>query len=63
MIEVFFITLVIFGLAMFGLSVGVVFNGKQIKGHCGGNPTVPERCIKDAYGNKIEACADCDCDS
>ncbi|MBU3917669.1 hypothetical protein KKA14_19250 [bacterium] len=61
MIEVFIITLMVFGLAMFGLSVGVIFNKKQIKGHCSGNPSIPEKCIKDAYGNRIEACADCDC--
>lgn len=67
--EIYLASIAIFALAMFGLSVGVVFRGKQIKGHCGGNPTpAPLQgskvgCYKHGNGNRISACAHCDCES
>ena len=50
-----------FAFAMFGLSVGVVFNKKPIKGHCG-SPSLETGCIKDKDGNKIAPCSTCDCE-
>ena len=31
-----YLSIIILGLALFGLSIGVVFNNKTIKGSCGG---------------------------
>ena len=67
--ENFIASFLLIGLAMFGLSLGVVFKGKQIKGHCG-NPSLEagcgvssheSECVKDEFGNKIAPCATCDC--
>lgn len=34
--EVFLATALIFGLAMGGMAVGVIFSGRSLKGSCGG---------------------------
>jgi hypothetical protein len=60
--ETYFATLLLFLLAVTGLSLGVIFKGKQIKGHCGGG-AFEDKCIRDSEGNKIESCSDCSCES
>ncbi len=57
------LAMAIFAVSMVGLSLGVIINGRQIKGHCGGNPELPDSCVKDAQGNKVISCFDCDCES
>ncbi len=59
--EVYLAALIVFALAILGLSLGVIFKNKQIKGHCGGTPTL-ESCIKDEHGSKIESCSSCSCE-
>ncbi|MEZ5536416.1 MAG: (Na+)-NQR maturation NqrM [Thiolinea sp.] len=39
--QVFFLTFIIFGLAMFGLAIGWLFNQRALKGSCGGVSAVP----------------------
>ncbi|MCP4753481.1 MAG: hypothetical protein GY866_21535 [Proteobacteria bacterium] len=57
-----FASIVVFSIAMLGMSVGVIFSKNvAIKGHCG-EPTLLEGCIKDSQGNKIRSCATCDCE-
>lgn len=59
---IYIATIMIFALAILGLSVGMIVKGKQIKGHCGGNPVPADKCIRDKYGNKIQNCSHCDCE-
>ncbi len=62
MIE-FFATVVIFSLAMAGLSIGMFFGRAGIKGHCGGAAaSLPDQCVKDQFGNKLEPCGHCTCE-
>ena len=64
--EVIIPTILIFAIAMTGLSLGVIFRGKQIKGHCGG-ASLEEGCAGDCSGDGndscIEKCSTCTCDS
>lgn len=60
--ETYLATVVLFALAMTGLSLGMIFRGKQIKGHCGGAVT-EQKCVRDSQGNRIEACPNCDCET
>lgn len=39
--QVFLLTFTVFGLAIFGLAVGWVFNHKVLKGSCGGLSAIP----------------------
>lgn len=39
--QIFLLTFLIFGLAMFALAVGWLFNQKELKGSCGGLSAVP----------------------
>ncbi|MBU2513059.1 hypothetical protein KJ966_17095 [bacterium] len=59
--EVYIASIIIFALAILGLSLGAIFKNKQIKGHCGGTPIL-ENCIKDEFGNKIVSCSTCSCE-
>lgn len=59
--EIFLITFAIFGITIFGMSIGLIFGKTTIKGHCG-SPTLLEGCIKDSFGNKVINCAHCDCE-
>ncbi len=48
----FFITLVVFGVALTGMAIGVIFSNRCIKGSCGGLGG-----LKDAQGNSVcEGC-------
>lgn len=60
---VFIAAIVIFFIAFLGLSLGVILKDKQIKGHCGGVPTVTDSCERDEHGNKIASCSSCSCES
>ncbi len=59
--EVFIASFVIFAIAILGLSVGVIFGDKQIRGHCGESAEV-ESCVRDQNGNKITSCSTCSCE-
>ncbi|CAA6825004.1 MAG: Unknown protein [uncultured Thiotrichaceae bacterium] len=39
--QIFLLTFIIFGLAMFGLAIGWLFNEKVLKGSCGGVSSLP----------------------
>lgn len=39
--QVFFLTFIIFALAMFGLAIGWLFSQKTLKGSCGGVSALP----------------------
>lgn len=39
--QIFFLTFVVFGLAMLGLAIGWLFNQKVLKGSCGGVANLP----------------------
>ena len=59
---VYIAAILIFGLSMFFLSLGLILNGRQIEGHCGG-AALDETCIRDAHGRKIVSCGSCNCES
>ena len=60
--EQYVASLIAFGVAVFLLSVGVIFGDRKIKGHCG-SPSLKEGCVKDIHGNKIASCDSCDCET
>lgn len=72
--EIFIATLSTFLIAFFGLSVGMIFSDISIKGHCG-SPRLAEGsnngvgtdheegCSIDTFGNKINRCVTCDCET
>ena len=33
-----YLSIIVLGIAIFGLSIGVIFNNKPLSGSCGGNP-------------------------
>ncbi len=39
--QIFLLTFIIFGLAMFGLAIGWLLNAKALKGSCGGISSLP----------------------
>ena len=54
-VTIFLAALLVFAGVIIGMSVGVIFTGRRIKGSCGGLSA-----WKDADGRSIcEACADC----
>lgn len=76
--EIFIATLSVFLIAFFSLSVGMIFSDIKLKGHCGspslngghngtsqhgGGKDGGEGCSIDDFGNKINICPTCDCES